>query len=175
MKTKAIKELIECTKPSAVVSDEPIQETGMKAESELAAIEAENARLAEENLSLRTNDVRLLTAIAVKDTIIKSAIDTMKTVPEDILGRMPDTPTQQGWWFRDEFIDRLSKALSSDPAGKALVAMPEIMLLRDTIRELLDVQNGCPLPKYTEAFDAANAQATEIEEWLGDILKANGC
>ena len=61
-------------------------------------------------------------------------------------------------------------ALTPD-SGKVLVNTPTLMLLRDTIQELLDVQNGCPLPKYQEMFDAANVQADEMLGWLAALLK----
>ena len=64
----------------------------------------------------------------------------------------------------------IEHALTPD-SGKVLMSAPELMLLRDTIRELLDVQNGCPLPKYQEMFDAANEQALVMESWLDDRLK----
>ena len=67
--------------------------------------------------------------------------------------------------------DRAPSALTPD-SGKVLVSVPELMLLRDTIRELLDVQNGCPLPKYKEMFDAANEQALVMEAWLNGRLAA---
>ena len=62
-------------------------------------------------------------------------------------------------------LDKAKAALTGSPAG-AFVNIPMLMLFRDTIQELLDVQNGCPLPDYQEMFDAANEQAHELLDWL---------
>ena len=61
-------------------------------------------------------------------------------------------------------------ALSSAPSGMRVMNTPELMFLRDTIQELRDVQNGCPLPDYQEMFDAANEQADEMLDWLSALI-----
>ena len=88
-------------------------------------------------------------------------------------GMIRENERAQGTWSDDDEA-RYRAGVRGAPSG-AFVNIPTLMLFRDTIQELLDVQNGCPLPKYQEAFDAANAQAIEIEEWLDTPLKANGC
>jgi len=49
--------------------------------------------------------------IAKKDKAIKSAIDAISLLPEDIFGSVPDTPVECGWWIRDELIARLTAAI----------------------------------------------------------------
>ena len=55
--------------------------------------------------------------------------------------------------------------------GKVFVDEGMVMGIRDTLQDLIDVQNGCPLPKYQEMFDRANASANQLIERLGNKLK----
>ena len=121
--------------------------------------------------------LRLETAIAEKDEAIRKMSRKLGEFP---IGESSESGMD--WqamvvWARRIMRDASwigNDAMTQD-SEKVLLSVPEIMLLRDIIGELLDVQNGCPLPKYREAFDAANAQAREIEEWIDSLLKANGC
>jgi len=76
--------------------------------------------------------------------------------------------------MKTEHIKRTLKdchaALSSPSSGMRVVSKPELMLLRDTMQELRDVQNGCPLPEYQEMFDGANEQADELLVWLAALI-----
>ena len=135
-----------------------------KAYEALAAMEADNATLADENCQLRTQEISYQTQIAVKNEAIRQ---TKKWIDMGIVEFLPS-------WAEDAMrktYDLIEAALTPD-SGKVLVSVPELMLLRDTIRELLDVQNGCPLPKYKEMFDAANEQALVMEAWLNGRLAA---
>ena len=60
-------------------------------------------------------------------------------------------------------------ALAPD-TGERVLNKAELYLLQSTLQELMDVQNGCPLPKYEELFNAANEQARELIEWLGALI-----
>jgi len=137
---------------------------------ELAALEAENATLADENCQLRTQEISYQTQIAsleADNAAMREALDPF-CGRRNSEGYDPDDPACSvrcisAW---------RCKALALTPdSGKVLVNVPTLMLLRDTIQELLDVQNGCPLPKYQEMFDAANEQADEMLGWLAALLK----
>ena len=57
--------------------------------------------------------------------------------------------------------------------GNLLVLVDEevIIGIRDTLQDLMDNQNGCPLPKYQEAFDRTNDAAAKLIDNLGSILR----
>ena len=61
-------------------------------------------------------------------------------------------------------------AIEAEFANKLFVDEEIVMGIRDTLQDLIDVQNGCPLPKYQEMFDKANASANQLIERLGNIL-----
>ena len=42
---------------------------------------------------------------------IKTAIDALRSLPQDSLGHVPDIPDMSGWWIRDELVDALCKEL----------------------------------------------------------------
>jgi len=69
------------------------------------------------------------------------------------------------------FESHADESILSPPAGKVMIDEQTIMGIRDILTDLLDVQNGCPLPKYQEIFDRANASALQLIEQLGDKLK----
>ena len=55
--------------------------------------------------ALRAENARLRGAL-------KTAIDAIRSTPVDTFGAACDTPTQTGWWIRDELVDRLCNALT---------------------------------------------------------------
>jgi len=81
MKTKAIKR---CIDNGSDVRD------ALEAQVELYAIEEKNT---------------------MKDKALKSAIDAISLLPEDVFGSVPSTSIEQGWWIRDELIAKLTAAI----------------------------------------------------------------
>jgi len=67
--------------------------------------------------------------------------------------------------------DQRVAALEKELANKVFVDEQMVMGIRDTLQYLIDIQNGCPLPKYQEMFDRANASANQLIECLGNKLK----
>jgi len=61
-------------------------------------------------------------------------------------------------------------AIEAEFANKLFVGEEMIMGIIDTLQDLIDVQNGCPLPKYQEEYDRANASAIQLIERLGHKL-----
>ena len=53
------------------------------------------------------------------------------------------------------------------------ISVEMIRGIRDTLQELMDVQNGCPLPKYQMDYDRANASARQLIDRLGRIIGVN--
>ena len=75
---------------------------------------------------------------------------------------------------RIEAIKAAGVAISDhipDATKKVLVDDETIRGIRDTLQDLMDVQNGCPLPKYQEEFDRANDAAVQLIDRLGNLLK----
>ena len=68
---------------------------------------AENAR--------RELQVMLKAAAAkrdeLRDVIIKHVIPALESLPPEALGDVPDDDDQQGWWIRDELIDKLANVV----------------------------------------------------------------
>lgn len=79
-----------------------------------------------------------------------------------------------------EFDDAKLEAMAVDPAGskgwpsrygrcfaaEVLRQREGLRLAAIIIQRLLDVQNGCPLPKYQDDYDIANFAATEFLKTL---------
>ena len=61
-------------------------------------------------------------------------------------------------------------AIEGKNADMVLVEAEMVMGIRDTLQDLIDIQNGCPLPKYQEEYDRANASAIQLIERLGHKL-----
>ena len=147
MKTEAIEHQIEvyrgyaATYPEGSAEREDCTEAADQMEDELEAIEAALAAKKSENGSMRSELTRLFgtvkphhgmtwfgsmlaeigKALAAKDAALKTAIDAIRSTAADTFGAVPDTPLNEGWWIRDELVDRLSCALAP-PTGNALKA-----------------------------------------------------
>ena len=179
MKTEAIRDCIDRCLALTATQDRiyrgVVDRSVAAARAELAALEADNAAMRE---ALKEGIKVTISVPAIKETFTYLSDSEYELARELVRqGKVESHLARScpckyaGTMTWDEEGNLVWIAALTPDSGKVLVNTPTLMLLRDTIQGLLDVQNGCPLPKYQEMFDAANVQADEMLGWLAALLK----
>ena len=131
-------------------------------EAELAALEADNA-------AMREKTIEECARIAGESE--RAGAKWLEQWDRGIGSRMgPLDDDERIAFSHGDFICDQIRALTPD-SGKVLVDEDMIRGIKDTIQNLRDIQNGCPLPKYQMSFDAINACADGVIEMLAELLK----
>ena len=80
-------------------------------------------------------------------------------------------------------VDKHGNVVSCSRAGRCnllkqarthtgvVVTTQQVRGIRDTLQDLLDNQNGCPLPKYQQDFDRSSAAARQLIDELFVLIK----